>query len=71
MKLLKAIFYLHCFFMRKSQHYLNGDWREFTPFTLKQSLYQPVAYIKFMSLSICDVIKDPKYREYMATSLYR
>ena len=68
---IKAIIALHFFFCRKSQFYLNGDWEVYAPFTIRQKLYRPIAYIKFMYSSVIDVVKNPKYRKRIAKSTYR
>ncbi len=64
MTFIKYLLALNYFFWRKSQHYLNGDWKEYTPFTFRQKLYEPIAYLKFMYWAIKDyrgVV--PKYRQ--------
>lgn len=64
MEKVKEIIYAHKFFMRKSQHYVLGDWVEyqdwFVPsqnYTFNKNLwnyykYFPIAYLKFMYYSI-------------------
>jgi len=46
----------HKFFVRKSQHYILGNWSCFIPLSLKKIkryyLHYPIAYVKFMWLSL-------------------
>jgi hypothetical protein len=50
---------LHRFFVRKSQFYLHGNWAcyEGGEFSLREILYYPIAYTKFMFWGIRD-LKD-------------
>jgi len=58
---MKKIIEAHKFFARKSQHYIMGNWNEYEDwltidgFNKKKLLYMvyyPIAYIKFMYMSI-------------------
>ena len=44
----------HKFFVRKSQHYILGNWSVYVPLRKKMSYYwrYPRAYLKFMWLEI-------------------
>ena len=50
----EKILYSHRFFIRKSQHYILGNWSEYVPSKEKISYYlrYPKAYIKFMFMCV-------------------
>lgn len=61
LSILKRLIEAHKFFVRKSQHYVLGNWNEYIPWWVdskfnyqKLKYYQefPKAYIKFMWLTI-------------------
>jgi len=53
---IKQIIEAHRFFVRKTPHYLNGNWNCYKPLTWKQRMYYPVAYIKFMYYELRDTL---------------
>ena len=65
--MLKHLGQAHYFFCRQSQHYVLGNWAEFTPWNwqkVRYKLYFPWAYAKFMGYAVYDGLRGYRYGPY-------
>ncbi|NCC19425.1 MAG: hypothetical protein EOM29_10850 [Bacteroidia bacterium] len=74
---IKELYKAHRFFIRKSQHYVMGNWLEYEREDffakskkenirlIKYTLYFPIAYVKFMFLMALDIKRGHRLPDYL------